>query len=148
MARPKTSFGFTSVMISFLIHSTEDVQSLVELVSRKLHLPGNAFEVCHMEGHYGNSLHYASSHITGDSADSVSVTIFSNLDEKSKKSLTLNLDSSLDEHDALYIRLDRQLLNQCLTLGSEEPIRIKFKPNNRRGGRKAVRDQYLDLLRP
>lgn len=148
MVRLKASFGFTSVTISFLIHSTEDVQSLVGLVSKKLQIPENEFEIRQLEGHYGNSLHYASAHVTGNSADVVSTFIFSSLDEKSKKSLAMNLDSSLDEHDALYLRLDRQLLNRWLTLGSEEPIRIKFKPNNRRGGRKAVREQYADLLRP
>ncbi len=146
MARLKSSFGFASVTISFLIHSTEDVQSLVELVSRKLQLPENAFELHQLEGHYGNSLHYASAHITGDLADLVSVSIFSSLDEKSKESLAMNLDSNLDEHDALYVRLDRQSLNQRLTLGSEEPIRIKFKPSSRRGGRDLVREQYEDLL--
>lgn len=147
MPKSSSSFGFTSVTISFLIHATEDVSSLINLVSNRLGLSSEAFEVRQLEGHYGNALHYASAHVTGNTANTVSDLIFANLDNESRSVLTSNIESSLDEHDALYIRLDRQLLGERLTFGSEEPIRIKFKPKNRKGGRKTIREEYTDLLR-
>ena len=152
-----TSYGFTmpvkssriefsSATITFFIHATEDGSRLVNKVSRSLGIPVTSVELDTLEGHYGNVLHSAKAHIVGQGADQVSKSILSRLDSQSKATIISDLEKSVDQHDTLYLRLDRQLLGEGLALGSEEPIRIKLKPKNRYGNRRVVRDAYRGLL--
>lgn len=142
----KSRIEFSSVTISFFIHSTEDESRLVNEVSRSLGILATSVELDKLEGHYGNVLHSAKAHIVGQGADQVSKLILSRLDSQSKGTIISGLEKSVDEHDTLYLRLDRQLLGESLKLGSEEPIRIKLKPKNRYGNRRGIRDAYRELL--
>ncbi len=139
--------GFASVTISFFIHSTEEVSRLTDKISRSLGIPLNSIELETLEGHYGNVLHSAKAHILGEQADLVSKLILERLDSASKATIASELERSIDEHDALYLRLDRQLLGESLVIGSEEPIRVKLKPKSRYRSRAAMRSAYLEMLK-
>jgi RNA binding exosome subunit len=49
-----------------------------------------------------------------------------------KRSILGGLDSGLDEHNALYVRLNKQVLvmNGTAVLASSDPIRVKVKPRS------------------
>jgi RNA binding exosome subunit len=137
---------FASVTISFFIHSTEDESRLLNQASNSFGIPLNQIELESLEGHYVNRLRSAKIHVTGKDANLVSESILSKLNSQSKKIILDELEKSVDEHDSLYLRLDRQLLGETLVLGSEEPIRIKLKPKNRYGNRRAIHNAYRKLL--
>jgi RNA binding exosome subunit len=91
-------------------------------------------------------MHWAKSRIIGQEADNVSRSILAKLQSQSKVVIVTELEKCIDEHDSLYLRLDRQLLDQSLVLGSEEPIRIKFKLKNGFANREKTRELYRELL--
>jgi RNA binding exosome subunit len=148
MPERRSRAEFASVTISFFIHSTEDESRLISQASRSLGISPESFELETLEGHYGNVIHSAKAHIVGYQADTVSKFILGRLDSSCKATIVSDLERSIDEHDSLYLRLDRQLLGQSLVLGAEEPIRVKLKPKKRYVNRMAVRDAYQELLKP
>ena len=138
---------FSSVTISFLIQATEDEARLLDQVSNQLQLSRENFSVEPMEGHFGNRITVAKAHITGTEADRVTTVLMSSLSQQAKKTLVSELEKSLDEHDALYLRLDRQSLgSEWIGLSDEEPIRVKLKPRIRVGGRRSMMEQYTELI--
>jgi RNA binding exosome subunit len=148
MSERKLRTEFASVTISFLIHSTEDESRLLNQVSQSFGIPLESIKIETLEGHYGNPLHSAKAHIVGPEANALSKLILVKLDFVSRETVLSELEKSIDEHDSLYLRLDRQLLGENLVLGSEEPIRIKLKPKNRYSNRRAIREAYRELLEP
>jgi RNA binding exosome subunit len=149
--RPQSpTLNFSSLSVSFFIHSTEDEGRVVGSVFKALDLPKESIEIESLEGYFGNTLKLAKSHITGESATSISQSILSKLDSRSRALVASELTSRMDEHDALYIRIDRQLLlgqEGELVLGDEEPVRVKLKPKHRFGGRDAMMEAYRKLLK-
>lgn len=137
---------FASVTISFFVHATEDEPRLIELVSRELGVPQSEMQIEPLKGHYGNALTSVRAHVIGRAAGEISKYILTTLDVETKRALSREIDRNMDEHEALYIRLDRQLLSRRFTLGYDEPIRIKLKPKNRFGERGTVRETYRELL--
>ncbi len=99
-----------------------------------------------LEGHYGNSLVSAKAHIVGESATMIARAVLSRLGNASKMILLAQLDRYLDEHDALYLRLDRQGIPEQLLLTDDEPIRIKLKPRFRIRDRKTMLGEYARLI--
>ncbi len=53
----------------------------------------------------------------------------------------------MDEHDALYLRIDRQSIDRELVISDEEPIRVKLKPKFRVGGRASMKEGYGEMIR-
>jgi len=100
-----------------------------------------------LEGHYGNSLVFVRAHLTGRRAEDVAGRISSGLTEASRNELLAKLDISMDEHDALYLRLDRESIESGLTISDQEPIWVKIKPKFRRGGRELMKVAYMEELK-
>jgi RNA-binding protein len=118
---------FASVTISFFIHATEDKERLVGEISKALSLDPSEFSFESLEGHYGNPLTKAKAHIIGERAKGLSRKIIDSLSSASKQDLLSSIEKHVDEHGDLYLRLDRQSLRHGLSLGDDEPVRIKLK---------------------
>lgn len=88
---------------------------------------------------------YIKTHLTGERADQVSRMLLSKLQFSSKKRLMADLEKYLDEHDALYLRIDRQSLPEELVLGDDEAIRVKLKPKFRRDRESVIR-AYQEMM--
>jgi RNA binding exosome subunit len=117
-----------SVEISYLVHSTEDKKKLSRGVEEmlKMDVPWRTEE---LEGHYGNKIVRVSYRVTGESASSFFANLVSSLPEEAKKELSRDLERMMDEHSALYLRLDKQsLISGRLALGGADPIRLRVKP--------------------
>ncbi|SRR5579863_3903866 len=138
---------FISVTVSFFIHSTEEEKRLVKEVSSALGFPDRLFVLENLEGHYGNLLYAAKAHLTGRDANTVAKRLFRALDPNSKKALIPDLKKNIDEHDALYLRLDRQTIPQSLEISSEEPIRVKVKPKSQFRSKKGIENAYAELMK-
>jgi RNA binding exosome subunit len=134
-----------SVEVTYLIHATEDkdrVDSAVkELVSTQAEPVAEE-----MEGHFGNKIVRVRFHLTGDDAASAFEGIVRHLPPGLKSELEREMGAHLDEHSALFLRLDKQrLVSGVLEAGSPDPIRVKVKP--RRFLIKGdAREFYLKLL--
>jgi RNA binding exosome subunit len=137
---------FASVTISFFIHSTEDPDSLISNVSERLRLASGDLQTETVEGHYGNTIICAKAHITGRRAQEVAVTVLHDLSRDAKSKVLLEMEKSMDEHDALFLRIDRQRIDREINLSDEEPIRVKLKPKFRSGGRVSMKERYQELI--
>ena len=99
-------------------------------------------------GYFGNEIVSVRAHIVGRKTHAVSDLIFRSLSKNARSLLLSEIEKSLDEHDSLYLRLDRQSLNDPqISLSDDEPIRVKLKPKSRFGGRSSMKEQYEELIR-
>ncbi|MHB1908317.1 MAG: RNA-binding domain-containing protein [Nitrososphaerales archaeon] len=137
----------SSLTISFLIHSTEDELRLIHDVSNAFQIDEGEIEVSSLEGHFGNELKFAKAHITGKRASEISISTISGAPSSERKTAASILETLIDEHDALYLRVDRQKLPSISLQGEEEPIRLKLKPKNRFENRSKMLDSYSQVLR-
>lgn len=82
-----------------------------------------------LEGHFGNEILSARIRLTGEEAAKAVHTAFASLSKDLKAELVANIDEYLDEHSALFLRLDKQrLVSGILALGSRDSVRFKVKP--------------------
>jgi len=135
------------VTVTFFIHATEDQERLLSKIKIALDIPEEQLVIENIQGHFGNVITSVKGHFIGEDARKLSLKIFENLAADSRNTLISELEKSMDEHDSLYLRIDRQSLDQGLSLSDEEPIRIKLKPRIRAGGREAMIKQYAELIR-
>lgn len=139
---------FSSVTISFFIHSTEDEDRLLKAVENKFALEPEEVATEKITGHFGNDMISVRAHLVGERAQETATRIVESLAKNARNSIRAELQRSLDEHDSLYLRLDRQTFGESsLSLSDEEPIRIKLKPKVRSGGRQSMAKQYEELMR-
>jgi RNA binding exosome subunit len=138
---------FASVAISFFIHSTEDEGRLEHDVTEAFQLFPGEISFDKVQGHFGNQMLFAKVHLTGARANNVSRVILDRLSQRAKAQLGEEMEKSVDEHDALYLRLDRQSLPKELNVSDEEPLRVKLKPRIREGGREAMINTYREMLK-
>jgi RNA binding exosome subunit len=138
---------FSSVTISFFVHATEDENLLLSVVAQSLRIDKEGIVTEILEGHYGNRLVSVHAHIIGNLAQFVSIALISKLDRLSKDLLVSMIDKYLDEHEALYLRLDRQRMPEQLSLTDDEPIRIKLKPKSRARDREGMTKKYIELIK-
>ncbi len=142
------SMDFSSVTVTFFIHSTEDETRLMSLVEERLGLEPAEISKVTVAGYFGNEIISVRSHIIGSKAQVAANRIVSQLSSVARSSILSEIERSLDEHDSLYLRLDRQSLqDSSLSISDEEPIRIKLKPKSRYGGRVSMKEQYEELIR-
>ena len=82
------------------------------------------------EGHHGNKIVWIRHRLTGEEAEVGFREIVSHMGGDEKDAILGGLDSGLDEHDALYIRLSKQVLAMegTAVLASSDPIRVRVKP--------------------
>ena len=120
-----------SLEISYFIQATEDeerVRKAVEaMVGREL--PEERQEA---EGHHGNPIVWVRHHLTGDQAVAGLRGIVSRMGEDERKAILDDLTPMLDEHNALFLRLSKQVLvmKGAAVLASSDPVRVKLKPRS------------------
>jgi len=148
MAKERTNhLSLASVTISYFIHSTEDARKLNGEICAEFGLDEPELNQEELEGHYGNKLTFVKAHLTNMRAADIFQQIASRLTPSTRQRLSRELEKSMDEHDALYLRLDRQTLIEGLSLSDEEPIRVKLKPKLRSGGRQEMASVYKKELK-
>ena len=117
-----------SVEVTYLIHQTEDPGKLERAVSALLGSSAKP-ELEELEGHFGNRIFHARVHLTGDDASAALGSLLRSLSAGPKKEILSDLASFLDEHNALFLRLDKQkLVSGRTALGSSDAVRVKVKP--------------------
>jgi RNA binding exosome subunit len=118
-----------SLEISYFIQATEDEEKVRRAVAA---LVGGGIpeERREAEGHYGNKIVWVRNHLKGGAAEAGLRGIVSRMGGDEKESILGTLDTGLDEHNALYVRLSKQVLvmKGAAVLASSDPIRVKVKP--------------------
>jgi len=129
-----------SLEVSFLVHATEDETKIGKAVASVLEFEGEP-KRDEMEGHFGNSIVRVSYHLTGEEAQGAFGKLVSKMEPALRKRLRGDVGERLDEHSALYLRLDKQcLMEGRVELADADPIRIRVKPRlyTAKGGARAL----------
>ena len=117
-----------SLTVSYFVHSTEDpvkIQGAAE-AALDTEAPGVSEELA---GHHGNRILLVTVHLTGEGAASAFASLRGRLPAEVKRAIFADLESMVDEHSALYLRLDKQaLVAGKLRLGGREIVRVRVKP--------------------
>jgi len=117
-----------SVDVSFFVHATEDSGRVEAKVAQSLGLEGPP-EVEKLEGHFGNPIESVSFHATGELALRAYRRLVEGFPESLRRRLADEISMHVDEHQSLYIRLDKQaLMEGRFALGSSDTVRVKVKP--------------------
>lgn len=120
-----------SLEVSYFVQLTEDEEKVRKAVASLL---GGEFpeERVEAEGHFGNKIVWVRRHIVGDAAGAALREIVSRIAKDERKAIMGDLEAMLDEHNALYIRLSKQVLVMTgdAVLASSDPIRVKVKPRS------------------
>jgi RNA-binding protein len=120
-----------SLEVSYFLQATEDEDKVRRAVATLL---GGEFpaERKEAEGHHGNAIVWIRHHLTGDRAEAALREIVAHLGVDEKTAILRDLVNALDEHNALYIRLSKQVLvmKGDAVLASSDPIRVKVKPRS------------------
>jgi RNA binding exosome subunit len=115
--------------VSYFIQMTEDEAKVKRAVAALLggDLPEEREVV---EGHFGNSIALIKHHLTGASAEEAFDRIVQAMAAGERRAIRADLSSVVDEHGALYIRLNKQVLvlRGEASLTSSDPVRIRVKP--------------------
>lgn len=117
-----------AVEVTYFVHATEDPEKLRKAVADLLGLSsGPAVE--ELAGHFGNAILSVKFHAVGHEAESAVERVFASMTKKLRGEIASDLGAHLDDHSALFLRFDKQLLVQGkLALGSGDPVRVKVKP--------------------
>jgi len=117
-----------SVEVTYLVHATEDQKKVGEALDRVLAIKTQPV-VEQLEGHFGNEILSVKLHLTGEEAARAFQGVVASLPKNLKADLIANIGSFLDEHSALFLRLDKQrLISGTLALRSGDSVRLKVKP--------------------
>ena len=134
-----------SVEVTYLIHATEDEGKVEAALTKLFGMPLVASKDS-LLGHFGNPITMGRVHLTGDEAASAFGSLVSALPRGVRREVALDIGSHIDEHMALYLRLDKQrLVSGSVALGEDDAVRIRVKPRMHvlRGG---AREFYLSQL--
>ena len=137
-----------SIEVSFFVHMTEDEDKIKRAVVSLLgeELPAKREDA---EGHFGNRIAWIRYHATGDEAEAALRSVVSHIDPDERRAIMGDLESVLDEHDALYIRLSKQVLVEKgdAARTASDPIRIRVKPRSYlvRGDPRALYAKLLEV---
>jgi RNA binding exosome subunit len=117
-----------SVEVSYFVHATEDRAKVDGAVAALLGALGEK-EAESVEGHFGNQIIMVKIHLTREGATFAVRNLFSKMPLQVKESLRRDLERHMDEHSALYLRLDKQkLLSNEVALSESDPVRVRIKP--------------------
>ena len=117
-----------SVEVTYLVHATEDPDTLRRAVSALLGSSAEP-EGEQLEGHFGNTIVKVRLHLTGDEASNAFRSVLKTIPSGLKREILSDLASFLDEHGAFFLRLDKQrLVAGFPALGSGDAVRLKVKP--------------------
>jgi RNA binding exosome subunit len=134
-----------SLEVTYLVHATEDPAKLEKAMGDLLG-KGLSAESQRFEGHFGNEITMVRIHVTGTDAEQALSRVFTRMPWKLRGEILSGIRSFVDEHSALYVRLDKQaLVDGRLALGGADPVRVKVKPRLflMKGG---AGDFYANLL--
>ena len=131
--------------VTYLLHATEDPDRVRAAVSEAFAVE-SAPEEEPLEGHYGNKIVRVVFHVTGDEADRAFHRMIEGLGPALRRELLEGLGGHVDEHQALFVRFDKQaLVSGSLSFGAGDSVRVKVKPRGR-GLRGGARTFYADAL--
>jgi len=117
-----------SLEVTYLIHATEDAGKLERAVSTLLGSSAEP-ELDPLEGHFGNRIVRVRLHLTGEDASSALASVLKSMHPGLKKEILSDISAHLDEHNALFLRLDKQkLVAGSTAIGSGDAVRLKVKP--------------------
>ena len=117
-----------SLEVTYLVHATEDREKIRKAVAGVLGRETEP-EAEVLEGHFGNRIVSERVHLTGEEAESGFGHLLDSLPAGVLDQVVSELDSRLDEHSALFVRLDKQsLVSGPVSLGTSDPVRVKVKP--------------------
>ena len=117
-----------SLEVSYLVHATEDAAKIEGAVSALLGLdPVTLTE--DLEGHFGNAIVRARVHLTGDDAERGFRHLAKALPKALADEVASDASPYVDEHSALFLRLDKQrLVSGSVVSGAGDAVRVKVKP--------------------
>ena len=117
-----------SVSVSCFIQATEDEERVKRTIERYLGIEQEPSEEP-LEGHFGNRIVNVAWHLTGDAAWKCLLSTLKTLGKDERARLGAELGALVDEHGALYLRLDKQkLVGGSGVLTAADPVRIRVKP--------------------
>lgn len=117
-----------SVEVSYFVHATEDRARVDGAVAVLLGFAGEP-EVETVEGHFGNRITMVRIRLTGEEAMTALKGLVSKMPSGVKESVRGDLETHMDEHSALYLRLDKQrLVSGEVALADSDPVRVRVKP--------------------
>jgi RNA binding exosome subunit len=140
----------TSIELSFLIHATEDLDKVLDVVRSlvpKDYANKMKIQRDELKDHYGNPIILVKIRIKEARAIQYIINGLSDgLNNKEKRSLFSGIEKRLDEKGTLYLRLDKQAA--CLgvlRLSEEDYIRIKITPKTHNSYINDVIDVYRKI---
>ncbi len=117
-----------SLEATYFVHATEDPVKIQRAVSKLLG-SGVSPETEELEGHFGNTIVKARVHLTGAEAERGFEQLVASLPAGVVDEIASDVWAHLDEHSALFVRLDKQrLVSGAPALGTGDSVRIKAKP--------------------
>jgi len=136
-----------SLEVSCFIQATEDEAKVRGSVKKYLGIELEP-ELDSLEGHFGNRILHAKWHLTGEEAWTSFRTLVGLLGTEGRSELKRNLSSHLDEHGALYLRLNKQtLVGGVMVFTDADPVRVKVKPRGfmMRGAPEQFYERLMEL---
>jgi RNA binding exosome subunit len=134
-----------SVEVSFFVQQTEDEGKVTQAVRREIVGQSTAEERQEAEGHFGNKIVLVRFHMVGDEATQAFGRLMAKMEEASRREILGGIDSAVDEHGALFLRLNKQMLIHGVAVStSSDPVRVKVKP--RRAPREDLAGFYARLM--
>jgi len=117
-----------SVELRYFVHATEDPEKVRSAVASLVGVATNP-ETELLEGHFGNEIMKVTVHLTGEDAQRAFGRIASQMSRDMKRRVVEGMAEFLDEHSALFLRLDKQdLVSGKVSLGAGDAVRVKVKP--------------------
>ncbi len=114
--------------MSCFIHATEDEGKIAGAIANELQISSEPNRE-RLGGHFGNEVVHLRYHLTGEEAWKAFRSIVDRLEGDNLHTLAQGLDSAIDEHSALYLRLSKQdLLMGRFAFSAGDPIRVRVKP--------------------
>jgi RNA binding exosome subunit len=141
--------SLASAEVKFFVHATEDEERVLQQVSKTFRIPEEKFERSKLEGHFGNPIVSLRAHVTGTDAERVANGLAHLFEDLEKDRLLVNMTRQIDEHGALYLRVDKQsLFAEGLVQSQVHAVRIKIKPRFKADLSKMVSMYTAILTRP
>ena len=116
-----------SARISAIVHATEDVDRVLQALSRILpegSLPSKA-DTQRVHGHYGNEIRMVDLSIRGAPARSFFEHLWKSLPSFDRASILDALEKHLDPSGSLHLRLDKEeVLRGIIRMKDQDPIKI------------------------
>ncbi len=117
-----------SVEVAYLVHATEDPMKVEAAVAELLGVEFQP-ETEQLEGHFGNQITKVRAHLTGEVATQAFRALLARMHQGLRKEIVEDIGSLLDEHSALFLRFDKQLMVKgILSLATGDAVRVKVKP--------------------